>query len=99
MRLTRPTFVFLFAVSLVGLLPGAARAQEPGQMLQGMLGPRFVVFRDKVQDELKISGEQRNKLDERRDATLQEMQQTFQKAQDLKPEDRPKTINEYRQTV
>ncbi len=97
MRLSCPTLVLLFAASLVGLLPGAARAQEPGQMLQGMLGPRFNVFREKVQDELKLTGAQRNKLDERRDATLQEMQQTFEKAQDLKPEDRPKTIGEYRQ--
>ena len=97
MRFTCPTVVLLFAVSLVGLLPGAARAQQPAQMLQGMLGPRFNVFREKVQDELKLTGAQRNKLDERRDATLQEMQQTFEKAQDLKPEDRPKTIGEYRQ--
>jgi Spy/CpxP family protein refolding chaperone len=97
MRLTCPTVVLLFAASLVGLLPGAARAQEPAQMLQGMLGPRFNVFREKVQDELKLTDAQRNKLDERRDATLQEMQQTFEKAQDLKPEDRPKSIGEYRQ--
>ncbi len=97
MRLTCPTLVLLFAASLVGLLPGAARAQEPAQMLQGVLGPRFMVFREKAQDELKLTGQQRNKLDERRDATLQEMQQTFEKAQDVKPEDRPKTIGEYRQ--
>ncbi len=78
MRFSYPTLVLLFAVSLVGLLPGAARAQEPGQMLQGRLGPRFVVFREKVQGDLKLTGEQRNKLDERRDATIQEMQQTFE---------------------
>ena len=47
-------------------------------MLQGRLGPRFVVFREKVQGDLKLTGEQRNKLDERRDATIQEMQQTFE---------------------
>src|SRR5438552_292345 len=99
MRLHSPTVLLFFAVSLVGLLPGAARAQEPAQMLQGMLGPRFSIFREKVQDELKITGEQRTKLDERRDAALQEMQQTFQKAQDLKPEDRQKTLHEYRQMV
>jgi len=97
MRLSCPTLVLLFAVSVVGLLPGAARAQEPAQMLQGRLGPRFIVFREKAQDELKLTGEQRNKLDERRDATIQEMQQTFEKAQDVKPEDRPKSIGEYQQ--
>jgi hypothetical protein len=95
MRITYPAVVLLFAASVLGLLPGAARAQEPAQMLQARLGPRFMVFREKAQDELKLTAAQRSKLDERRDATLQEMQQTFEKAEDVKPEDRPKTMGEY----
>ena len=62
MRFNCPSVVLLSALSLVGLFPGAARAQEPAQMLQGMLGPRFTVFRDKVQDELKLTDEQRSQF-------------------------------------
>ena len=62
MRFICPSVVLLSALSLVGLFPGAARAQEPARMLQGMLGPRFTVFRDKVQDELKLTDEQRSQF-------------------------------------
>ena len=97
MRLTCPSVVVVSALSLVGLFPGAARAQEPAQMLKGMLGSRFVVFREKVQDELKLTSEQRSKLNDRVDVTIQETQEFFQSVQDAKPEDRQKKQGEYAQ--
>src|SRR5438067_713337 len=95
MRLTRPNLLLL-AVSLVGLLPGAARAQEHAHMLQ-MLGPRFVVFREKVQDELKLTVEQKSKLNARVFDIVQETQEFFMGLQDAKPEERQKKHGEYSQ--
>lgn len=55
----------LAAVALVGLSPRRADAQIPDENRKELvqaLGPHFIVFRDKVMDELKVSDNQREKL-------------------------------------
>jgi len=66
-------------------------------MMLQMLGPRFIVFRDKVQDELKLTGDQRGKLNSRVDTILQEAQEFFQTLQNAKPDERQKRHAEYAQ--
>jgi hypothetical protein len=95
MRSTGPT-VLLSALSVICLLPTTVQAQEHAQMLQ-MLGPRFVVFREKVQDELKLTVEQKSKLNARVFDIVQETQEFFMGLQDAKPEDRQRKHGEYSQ--
>jgi hypothetical protein len=99
MSLNRPFALLLAAEFLACFASSAIWAQEPdpGHILQGMLGTRFMIFREKVQDELKLSGEQREELDPRRNATMQELQQTMEKAQSLEPPERDKAVGEFRQ--
>ena len=70
---------------------------EPGRQLAEMLGPPFLVFRDKVQEELKLSDEQKKKLDIRLQATVQDAMQFFQKLVDKEPEEREKELHAYRE--
>jgi hypothetical protein len=96
MRLTPRSALLFFAVSLIGLLPEAARAQEHAEMLQSF-GPRFVVFREKVQDELKLTTEQKSKLNSRAFDFVQDAQEFFMGLQDAKPEERQKKHMEFAQ--
>ena len=52
----------------------------------------FVVFRDKVQEELKLTSEQKEKLE----VVLPDVAQFLQKLHGLKPEDRKNEIKAYR---
>lgn len=88
----------LLAAIVMTLMPRAAPAQEHAQFLQG-LGPRFVVFREKVQDEIKLSAEQKSEVNARAFDFVQETMAFFQGLQDAKPEDRPKKHGEYIQKV
>jgi hypothetical protein len=97
MRFDQFAAIVVSACSFVGLLPGAAQSQEPAQMLQALLGPRFSVFRGKVQEELQLTGEQRFKLNGRIDETIREANEFFQGLQDAKPEDRQKKHADYAQ--
>ena len=92
-----PRAALLFAVFFVYLAPVAVQAQEQVQMMLQMLGPRFIVFRDKVQDELNLTGDQRGKLNSRVDSIVQEAHEFFQSIQDVKPDERPKKHAEYAQ--
>jgi hypothetical protein len=62
----RPDLLAFAVVALAGLpLPQAAAQELPEQNRKEMaeaLGPPFIIFRDKVLDELKVSEEQRDKL-------------------------------------
>jgi len=70
--------------------PDDARRQ-----LAETLGPPFLVFRDKVQKELKLTREQKKNLDDRLQATVQDTMQFFQNRQDAKPEERQKVHHAY----
>src|SRR5439155_12207086 len=70
---------------------------EAGRQIAEMLGPPFLVFRDKVQEELKLSDEQKKKLDIRLQATVQDAMQFFQKLVDKEPEEREKELHAYRE--
>jgi hypothetical protein len=59
------------------------------------LGAPFLVFRDKVQKDLKLSDEQKKKLEKRLQDTVQETMQFFQSLQDAKPQDRQKEHQAY----
>ena len=73
--------------------PGAP--EEAGRQLTETLGPPFLVFRDKVQEELKLSDEQKKKLEKRLQDTVQDAMQFFQKLQDAKPDERQKEHHAY----
>jgi len=96
MRLKFSPAGLLFAAFTVGLLPGTARAQEHAEMLQG-LGSRFLVFREKVQDEIGLSAEQKSHVNARAFDFVQETMEFFQSLQNAKPDDRPKKHGEYAQ--
>jgi hypothetical protein len=70
--------------------------EGPAHLAQA-LGPAFVVFRDKVQEEIKLSQEQKQKLGERFQETVQDAMQFFQKLDGLKPEAREKELGSYRE--
>jgi hypothetical protein len=97
MKVVFQPVVLLVAVVLVESFSGPARAQEPAQMLQAGLGPQFMVFRDKVQERLKVSDDQKKKLQEPLEGFLKEMAETFQSLDGLKPEEREKKIVPFRQ--
>jgi len=80
----------------------AGDVQEPGQFpdearkqLIDVLGGPFVVFRDKVQDELKLSDEQRQKLLEKFPPYVHETMKMFDRVKDLGPEEREREMQEH----
>lgn len=94
LKLGMTLFVFL------GLVRGQASAQdipeEARRMLAQNLQGSFLVFRDTVQEELKLTDEQKEKLDEHLRELLPDAMQFFQSMQDLKPEEREKEIQGFR---
>jgi len=81
-----------------------ARAAEPAvqipdearkQLVEALGGP-FIVFRDKVQEELKVSDEQKQKLLEKFSDYVQDTMRVFEKIKDLKPKEREKEMEEHR---
>jgi len=73
-------------------IPDQARKQ-----LVEVLGGAFVVFRDKVQEELKFSEEQKAKLLQKFPDYAQETMKVFEKVKDLDSAEREKEMQEYRQ--
>jgi len=60
------------------------------------LGGPFLVFRDKVQEELKLAVEQKQKLLEKLPDYVQETMQVFEKVKDAQAEDGEKALQEQR---
>lgn len=58
-------------------------------------GPPFLVFRNKVQEELKLTAEQKKNLDLRLQATVQDAMQYFQNLQGARPEELQKEHHAY----
>jgi hypothetical protein len=70
---------------------------EAGRQVTEMLGPPFLVFRDKVQEELRLSDEQKKKLEKRLQDTVQDAMQFFQRLGDKEPEERERELHAYRE--
>jgi hypothetical protein len=70
---------------------------EARKPLVEALGETFIVFRDRVQEELKLSGEQKAKLLQTFPEHVQETMKVFEKIKDLKPPEREKVMHEHRQ--
>ncbi len=73
------------SLALVALLAAPALAQRPGGF--GFGGGNLLTNKS-VQEELKITKEQKEKIDEANKAVREKMQKAFQDFQDLKPEER-----------
>lgn len=103
MRLTSVGIAALLCVVL-GSIPLTGRAgesqnqvpEEARRQLQEALGSPFAVFREKVQDELKLSDEQKEKFDDELQTSVQEAREFFQKLEGSAPEEREMALNEYR---
>jgi hypothetical protein len=85
----------------VGLVSAQAAAQDiPEQARKALaqnLHGSFMVFRDPVQEELKLTKEQKEKLEQHLQELLPDAMQFFQKIEGLKPEEREKELKAYRQ--
>jgi hypothetical protein len=67
------------------------------RQLADVLGGEFVVFCDRVQDELRLSDKQKQKLKEKFAPHVQATTQLFEKVKDLQPEDRERELHQHRQ--
>jgi len=74
------------SLALVGLLTAPALAQRPGGF--GGFGGGNLLTNKSVQEELKITKEQKQKIDEASKKVQEKMQKAFEGFQDLKPEER-----------
>ncbi len=88
------------ALTVLGLASAQAAAQEfPDEArkpLVEVLGGPFFVFRDKVQDELKLSHEQKQKLLEKFAEYVEATMKVFEKTKEAPPEEREKAMQEHR---
>jgi hypothetical protein len=66
------------------------------QVVEALGGGPFLIFRDKVPEELKLSDDQKQKLLEKFPDYAQETMKTFEKIQELKPEEREKEMQSHR---
>ena len=80
---------------------GEERPQEvtaaARRQLTEMLGPTFLVFHDKVQEELKLSDEQKKKLENQLQDTAEDAEQLFHKLFGEEPQEREKELHAYRE--
>jgi hypothetical protein len=67
------------------------------QLVEALGGGAFVIFRDKVLEELQLSNEQKQKVLEQFPDYVQATMSVFEKLHDAKPEDREKQMHEHRQ--
>ena len=72
--------------------------QARKEIAHNLHGP-FMVFRDAVQEDLKLTGEQKEKVEEHLRERLPNIMQFFQSMQGLKPEEREKELKAYRPKV
>jgi hypothetical protein len=90
----------LIAGFLLLVFAGTAFAQdipdEARRQLTETVGGPYVVFRDKVQDDLKLSTEQKEKLGEKLQERVQDAMAFFQKLEGVGPEEREKELGGYR---
>ena len=96
----KTVLVYAGALVLAGLVSTRAPAEDvPEEVLKHLsntLQGSFLVFREKVQDDLKLTSEQKEKLEEHLQERLPDTMQFLQKLDGLKNEEREKEINAYR---
>ncbi len=95
--MTKTRLVLCFLVSLVITSVGAA-VEIPDaarKELAETLGGPFLVYRDKVFQELKLSDEQKNALLDKFPDYVQETMKVFDKLKDAKPAEREKEMQEH----
>ena len=73
--------------------------EEARKHLAQNLGGSFLVFRDKVQEDLKLTKEQKEKVEEHFKGLIPDIMQFFQKIDGLKGEEREKELKAYRPKV
>ncbi len=71
-------------------------SEEALKKLRHELGGAFLVSRDKVQEELKLTEEQKEKLEQHLREVLPDAMQFFQSIHGIKPEERKKELAAYR---
>src|SRR5207245_4810523 len=74
--------------------------QIPDQVRKDLvnnLGASFVIFRNEVQEDLKLSQEQKQKLEQQLHERVQDAMQFFQKFDGAKPEQHARELEAYRQ--
>jgi Spy/CpxP family protein refolding chaperone len=84
-----------FALLILGVIAETAPQPVPEEARRQMrhnIDSTFVVFRDKIQEELKLTPEQKTKLE----TVLPEAMQFLQKLQGLSAEEKKKALKEYR---
>ena len=95
-RVTLSVGVLLF----VGLVSAQAAVQDiPEEALKKLrhdLGGSFLVSRDKVQEELKLTKEQKEKLEQHLQELLPDAMKFFQKIKGMKAEERKKELKAFR---
>lgn len=86
-------------IETAGRAQGATQAipDEARKQLIEALGPPFLVFHDMVQAEIKLSGGQKQELEERLQEVVQDAMRFFETLQDARPDERPKKHHEYQQ--
>jgi hypothetical protein len=87
-------------LKFIGASPETAArdiAEEARRKLRHEFGGAFLVTRDKVQAELKLTAEQREKLEQRLRELIPEFMSSLQKIEKMKPEDREKAFGLDRQ--
>jgi hypothetical protein len=67
------------------------------QLVEALGGGPFLVFRDKVLEELKVSEDQKQKLLEKFPSHVQATMKVFEKIKDLRPEEREKEMKSHRE--
>ncbi len=77
--------------------PAQKIPEEARRQMVNALGGAFQIFRDKVMEELKVSQDQKKKLLERLPTYVQGTMEHFQSLECLKPEERAKKDQAYRQ--
>jgi hypothetical protein len=90
----------LAILGIMGLLfasIASAQDAEGRKHLLHQLGGPFIVYRNNVQGELKLSDEQKQRLQERLPAIIQETTQVFENLQGLQPEERKKAMQSFSQ--
>jgi hypothetical protein len=85
------------APELAPAAPQLGVPEEARRQITEALGPLFLVFRHKVQGELKLSDGQKKKLEKRLQDTVLDAMRFFEKLGDKKPEEREKELRPYRE--
>ena len=86
-------------LNLIGASTPIAASGIPEELLKRLrhdVGGSFLVSRDTVQEELKLTGEQKEKLEQHLRQFVPDAMQFFQKIEGLKPEERKKELSAFR---